>query len=346
MQGVASMDHSVHKVVRFDQFVLDFTRGCLRMGQQEIDLPPKAFQVLSYLALNAGRLVSKEELLDAVWAGVVVTDESLVQSIRQLRQKLGDRGHRLIKTVPRRGYRLEATLDTEPSQSVAPEPGAAAIEQLRGIGAGFGAPLINVDAKRHLWVAASGLLCVLVAVAYLLALIPGPFAHTGLMAPPSAARLFTTDDATRVAAIAVTKQLPLPAFQIREPARDVPNGIRRFVGIWVSDTGWMGSNRQLMLIVTQVDRDGTAIGYGVSGPPQPMGHVQNPAGPFAIKARISAGSLSWKGNHGQHVASLTEDNRVELRLTYWDDTIGVVSLDPVWTLVEAERAAAVSATAR
>jgi DNA-binding winged helix-turn-helix (wHTH) protein len=104
------MDQSVRKVVRFDRFVLDFTRGCLRLGEQEIDLPPKAFQVLSYLALNAGRLVPKQELLDTVWAGVVVTDESLVQSIRQLRQKLGDEGHRLIKTVPRRGYLLDVPI--------------------------------------------------------------------------------------------------------------------------------------------------------------------------------------------------------------------------------------------
>ena len=345
------MDQSVRKVVQFDRFVLDFERGCLRAGEQEIELPPKAFQVLSYLALNAGRLVPKQELLDAVWAGVMVTDELLVQSIRQLRQKLGDQGHRLIKTVPRRGYRLEGTLDTQPSKPFPAERGAAAIERLRGFGTGLGAPLSHLRSgqvgKRRIWVAASGLLCVLVAVVYVLAPLPGPFAHTGLRPSlPPAALLFTTDDATRVAAIAVSKQLPLPAFQIREPARDIPSGIRRFVGIWVSDVGWMGSNRQLMLIVTQVDREGIAVGYGVNGPPQPTGHVQNPAGPFAIKARISAGSLSWKGNHGRHVASLTRDNRVELRLSYWDGSMGVVSLDPVWTLVEAERAAAVSATAR
>src|SRR5262245_39906741 len=112
------MDQSIHKVVRFDRFELDFRRGCLRTGEQEIDLPPKAFQVLSHLALNAGCLVPKEELLDTVWAGVVVTDESLVQCIRQLRQKLGDDAHRLIKTVPRRGYLLEATLDTQPPQVI------------------------------------------------------------------------------------------------------------------------------------------------------------------------------------------------------------------------------------
>ena len=145
-----------------------------------------------------------------------------MQSIRQLRQKLGDRGHQLIKTVPRRGYRLEVTLDTQPSKLVPAERESGAIERLRGFGAGFGAPLIHLRAgqvgKRRIWVAASGLLCALVALVYLLTPLPGPFAHTGLRPSlPPAALLFTTDDATRVAAIAVSKQLPLPAFQFANP---------------------------------------------------------------------------------------------------------------------------------
>jgi adenylate cyclase len=107
------MDHIVHKVLRFDRFVLDLTRGCLRTGEQEIDLRPKAFQLLTYLAVNAGRLVPKQELLDAVWPNVVVSDESLVQSIRQLRAKLGDGDHCLIKTIARRGYMLDVAIATQ-----------------------------------------------------------------------------------------------------------------------------------------------------------------------------------------------------------------------------------------
>jgi DNA-binding winged helix-turn-helix (wHTH) protein len=78
------MHQLANKVLRFDRFVLDLTRGCLRTGEQEIGLRPKAFQLLTYLALNAGRLVPKQELLDAVWPNVVVSDESLAQSIWQL----------------------------------------------------------------------------------------------------------------------------------------------------------------------------------------------------------------------------------------------------------------------
>src|SRR5438045_2889312 len=102
------MDQVTHnKALRFDRFVLDLTRGCLRAGEREVHLRPKAFRLLTYLALNAGRLVPKQELLDAVWPNVVVSDESLAQSVWQLRQKLGDNNQRIIKTVPRRGYMMD-----------------------------------------------------------------------------------------------------------------------------------------------------------------------------------------------------------------------------------------------
>jgi DNA-binding winged helix-turn-helix (wHTH) protein len=111
------MDHIVHQVLRFDRFVLDLTRGCLRAGDQDIDLRPKAFEVLCYLAANAGRLVPKQELYDAVWPNVTVSDGSLVQCIRELRHKLGDDHHRLIKTMSRRGYLLDAALSAQAPQS-------------------------------------------------------------------------------------------------------------------------------------------------------------------------------------------------------------------------------------
>src|SRR5262245_40870541 len=106
------MDKTVHRVLRFDKFALDLTRGCLRSGDRDIELRPKTFTVLRHLAENAGRLVPKQELYQAVWPDVVVCDDSLVQCIRQLRDKLGDEGHRLIKTVHRRGYLLDGAVST------------------------------------------------------------------------------------------------------------------------------------------------------------------------------------------------------------------------------------------
>src|SRR5215470_7634438 len=104
------MDHLVHRVLRFDRFALDLTRGCLRAGDQEINLRPKTFEVLCYLEEHAGQLVPKQDLFEAVWPNVSVCDDSLVQCIRELRQKLGDDDHRLIRTVSRRGYLLDVTI--------------------------------------------------------------------------------------------------------------------------------------------------------------------------------------------------------------------------------------------
>lgn len=73
-----------------------------------VELRPQAWRVLEYLALRPGELVRKEELLEAVWPGLIVTDDSLVQAIGDIRRALGDAQHRIVKTVPKRGYLLNA----------------------------------------------------------------------------------------------------------------------------------------------------------------------------------------------------------------------------------------------
>jgi DNA-binding winged helix-turn-helix (wHTH) protein len=120
----------IHDVLRFDRFSLDLTRGCVRVDEEDVELRPKAFEVLGYLAKNAGRLVTKKELYEAVWPNVIVSDDSIAQCIRQLRNKLGDRDHSLIKTVSRRGYLLDATVLAEAPQRLADGPLEAPREQL------------------------------------------------------------------------------------------------------------------------------------------------------------------------------------------------------------------------
>lgn len=71
-----------------------------------IDLRNRSFGVLRHLATNAGRVVSKDELLAANWPGVTVTEDSLTQCISEIRRLLGDSGRDLIRTVPRRGYMI------------------------------------------------------------------------------------------------------------------------------------------------------------------------------------------------------------------------------------------------
>ncbi len=96
--------------LRFDRYVLDRDRGCLLLDGDEIALRPKTFAVLLHLVENSTRLVPKDELFAAVWPNVAVTDDTLVQSIGELRRALGEGGSRLIRTIPRRGYRLDAAV--------------------------------------------------------------------------------------------------------------------------------------------------------------------------------------------------------------------------------------------
>ena len=111
----------VHRALFFDRFSLDLMRGCLRAGEQDIELRPKVFEVLQYLVHNAGRLVAKQELLEAIWPNVTVSNDSIMQCIRELRDKLGDDNHSLIKTVPRRGYLLDAAVSVEAPQRAGKE---------------------------------------------------------------------------------------------------------------------------------------------------------------------------------------------------------------------------------
>src|SRR5690349_5424941 len=102
--------HAMNRILQFDGFSLDLARGRLRQGEQDITLRPKTCAVLRCLADNAGRLVPKHEIIEAVWPKHAVSDDSLVQCIRELRGALGSRGYRLIKTAFRRGYMLDATV--------------------------------------------------------------------------------------------------------------------------------------------------------------------------------------------------------------------------------------------
>jgi DNA-binding winged helix-turn-helix (wHTH) protein len=106
--GGGAMQAVRGKAFFFQGYTLDLRRGCLRHEDREIELRPKSFTVLRYLVENAGRLVSKDELIRAVWPNVVVTDDSLTRCMSDVRLALEDREQRIIKTVPRRGYLLAA----------------------------------------------------------------------------------------------------------------------------------------------------------------------------------------------------------------------------------------------
>jgi class 3 adenylate cyclase/tetratricopeptide (TPR) repeat protein len=117
----------------FGPFRLDPDHACLWCEAQAIPLPPKVFAVLHYLVTHSDRLVTKDELLDAVWPKVAVSDAVVRVAIGTLRKILADptQTPRYIATVPRRGYRFLALVaedtgivshPTGPVTSVALQP--------------------------------------------------------------------------------------------------------------------------------------------------------------------------------------------------------------------------------
>ena len=88
--------------------VLDLNRGEFQLNGQALPLGPTAFRLVAYFVQNHGRLLSKDELVKAVWPNVFVTDDSLIQCVAQLRSALGDESQDFIKTVRGRGYIFDA----------------------------------------------------------------------------------------------------------------------------------------------------------------------------------------------------------------------------------------------
>jgi predicted ATPase/DNA-binding winged helix-turn-helix (wHTH) protein len=113
------MQAPVIQAYLFEGFTLDLKRGCLRELDREIELRPKSFAMLRHLVENAGRLISKEELVEAIWPNVVVTDQSLTRCVSDIRSVLRDGEQRIIKTVSRRGYLFQSPVAVE-AQSEAP----------------------------------------------------------------------------------------------------------------------------------------------------------------------------------------------------------------------------------
>jgi adenylate cyclase len=101
------------KSLRFESFTLDLERLCLHGPSGQAELRRKSFEVLRYLVENPGRILTKEEVMNAVWPDVTVSDESLTQCIRDVRRALGDENKRIIRTVPRRGYLVDTPISVD-----------------------------------------------------------------------------------------------------------------------------------------------------------------------------------------------------------------------------------------
>lgn len=99
----------------FDELRLE-----LRVHGKPVELELKPLEVLLQLLRHAGEVVTKEELLEAVWPGLMVVDGSLATAVSKLRKALGDDESSVLLTVPRVGYRLAVPVQTKPSAAAAP----------------------------------------------------------------------------------------------------------------------------------------------------------------------------------------------------------------------------------
>ena len=99
----------------FQSFRLDSANQCLWRGEERVQITPKAFDVLRYIVENAGRLVTQDELLEALWPETYVNQEVLRKYILEIRKVLGDRPEKpaFIETVTKRGYRFIAPVVDE-----------------------------------------------------------------------------------------------------------------------------------------------------------------------------------------------------------------------------------------
>src|SRR5688572_1103419 len=153
----------------FGEFTLDLERGALLRRGVDVELRPKSFEVLRVLVERHGRLVTKQELLDAVWGRVVVTEGSVAKCLIEIRRAIDDRSQKLIRTVPRRGYIFDGPVTVGDGDARAPTLTAAVATRRP-----------HVDAIRR-WTLGAAL-----AVAVIIAASWAVVALRGEVAPPGA----------------------------------------------------------------------------------------------------------------------------------------------------------------
>jgi DNA-binding winged helix-turn-helix (wHTH) protein len=115
----------------FSGFTLDPARGALSQPfGKEVSLRPKATEVLRHLAEKAGRVVPRQELMQAVWGDAFVAGDRITQCVTEIRRALGAEATRLLRTLPKRGYLLAAEVTQRRDAQAKchrrdPEPGGA-----------------------------------------------------------------------------------------------------------------------------------------------------------------------------------------------------------------------------
>lgn len=134
------MSHTGSGSIAIGECVFDTSRGLLLRQGDPVNLRPKTFALLNHLVENAGHVVSKSELMEAVWPGLFVTEDSLTQGVRELRKALRDESQRIIRTVSGRGYLLSPQ---DAGESPASDLPAVAVLRFTNEGDATDAPLVD-----------------------------------------------------------------------------------------------------------------------------------------------------------------------------------------------------------
>ena len=110
----------------FESYALDTDRRELRRGTELVAVPPQVFDLLDYLIHNREHVVSKDDLIEAIWKGRIVSETALTTRLNAARSAIGDYGQeqRLIKTLPRKGFRFVGQV-REAREAAGPNPGDA-----------------------------------------------------------------------------------------------------------------------------------------------------------------------------------------------------------------------------
>ena len=112
------------RVVTFGEFELDAGRGELRRSGQPVPIEPRVFDLIAHFADRPGEIVTRDDLIETVWRGRIVSDSAISTQINAARAALGDDGasQRMIRTIPRRGFRFEVDVGHSGSSPHPPLP--------------------------------------------------------------------------------------------------------------------------------------------------------------------------------------------------------------------------------
>ena len=140
------------------------------------------------------------------------------------------------------------------------------------------------------------------------------------------------EDEARIAALAAELKFKMPGFAMGEIKLDVPQAVRRFVGIWVNKNGYEGGGRRAMLIVTDAASNGAVAGYYVWGPPTKSSWVQDQPGYSKITGQITDGELEFRFATIKITARLDGRSRLMVRLktTQGTEKTGLGRFSGVW----------------